>query len=254
MINSKSLIHKNSKISSDVKIGAQTIIEENVTIGEGSEIFSNVIIKKNTVIGKNNKIFHFSVIGKKHINSTFENENSRLIIGNNNIIKEYTIISSGFNNKSTVIGNNNIIMNYVNIGHNCKMQNNIKLENNSFINDHVLIDNFAVIGKNCIVKKFCHIGSYSYISQTTLIKQDVIPYVVINSSPPSPCGLNVKTLQKAGFAVNTINELYKSYKIIYLQGLILSDAIKKIKKLSEKTPEVSLFLNILENTQIGIVR
>jgi UDP-N-acetylglucosamine acyltransferase len=257
VIDSRAIIHKSADIATDVFIGPYTVIGKNVKINAGCYISPHVVIGDNTILGVNNRIFQFSSIGEEPIDNSFHGEFSQLIIGNNNIIRECSTIHSGTAKEKgvTTIGNNNLIMNYVHIGHDCKIGNNITFINHAALAGHVIVDDFATIGVSCGVHQFCNVGAYSFIQHMSLIVQDVPPYIIVASSPSiSPCGLNVEGLRRSGFSSKTIRGLREAYKIIYRQGLLLVEAIQKLKTMRDSLPEVNLFIAMLENTKRGIVR
>ena len=256
MIDPRAVIHKTAEIANDIIIGPYAIVGENVKIDQGCKISPHAVIGKNVIIGKNNHIFQFASVGEEPIDHTFRNEFSQLILGDNNIIRECATIHRGTAKEKgiTYVGHNNLIMNYVHIGHDCKIGNNVTFINHAGLAGHVHVDDYVTIGISCGVHQFCRIGAYAFISHMALIIQDVPPYLMINSSPTSPCGLNIEGLKRAGFSSNTIRELREAYKIIYRQGLRLIEAIEKLKKMQETVPEVQLFIDFLENTRRGIVR
>ena len=256
MIDPRAVIHKSAEIADDVTIGPYAIIGENVKIDQGCQLSPHAVIGKNAILGKNNRIFQFASVGEEPIDHTFHNEFSQLILGDNNIIRECATIHGGTAKEEgiTYIGNNNLIMNYVHIGHDCKVGNHVTLINHSALAGHVHIDDFATVGVSCGVHQFCRIGAYAFIQHMALITQDVPPYLMVSSSPTSPCGLNVEGLKRAGFSTDTIRGLREAYKLIYRQGLRLVDAIEKLKQMQETLPDVGLFIDILTNTKRGIIR
>ena len=255
MIDSKAIIHSTAKIADNVSIGPYAIIGENVKIGENCTISVHAVIGKNTVLGRNNRIFQFASVGEEPIDRTFHGEFSQLILGDNNIIRECTTIHTGTakENGLTFIGNNNLIMNYVHIGHDCKIGNNVTLVNNANLAGHVHVDDFATIGVNSGVHQFCQIGSYAFIAHMALITQDVPPYLMV-ASTASPCGINIEGLKRGGFAQKEIRKLREAYKVIYRQGLRLTEAIEKLKAMQHETPAIKRFITLLKNSKRGIIR
>lgn len=256
MIDPKAVIHESAQIASDVTIGPYVIIGKNVKIDRGCKISSHAIIGNNTIIGKNNRIFQFTSVGEEPIDNTFNGEFSQLILGDNNIIRECATIHGGTAKEKgiTYIGNNNLIMNYVHVGHDCKIGNNVTLINHAGLAGHVHVDDFVTIGISCGIHQFCRIGAYAFISHMALIVQDVPPYLMVNFSPTSPCGLNVEGLKRMDFSANTIRSLREAYKVIYRQGLRLVEAIEKLKKMQDTVPEIQLLIDFLKTTKRGIAR
>ena len=131
MIHKTAIIDSKAKISNNVSIGAYSIIGADVVIGEGSIIQSHVNIIGDTIIGKNNKIYSFSSIGNDPQDLKYKNEKTKIIIGDDNKIREYVTINPGTlgGGKVTTIGNNCLFMVHSHIAHDCKIGNNVVLAN-----------------------------------------------------------------------------------------------------------------------------
>ncbi|WP_116964552.1 acyl-ACP--UDP-N-acetylglucosamine O-acyltransferase [Fastidiosibacter lacustris] len=256
MIDSRAVIHETAEIAENVTIGPYAIIGENAKIGEGCNISAHAVIGKNAIVGKNNRIFQFASVGEEPIDHSFHGEFSQLILGDNNIIRECATIHAGTAKEdgTTRIGNNNLIMNYVHIGHDCQVGNKVTLVNNAALAGHVRVDDFATIGVNSGVHQFCRIGAYSFIAHMALITQDVPPYLMVASSPTSPCGINIEGLKRAKFSTQEIRAIREAYKIIYRQGLRLVDAIEKLKVMQKEISAIERFVTLLENSKRGIIR
>ena len=147
MIHKSVIIDSNSKISSNVNIGPFTVIGPNVEIGEGTIIQSHVNITGNTTIGKNNRIFPFASIGNIPQDLKYNGEETKLIIGDGNTIRENTTINTGTigGGGLTKIGNNSLLMIGVHIAHDCYIGNNVLIANNGAIAGHAVIDDDVII-------------------------------------------------------------------------------------------------------------
>ncbi|MCF6766021.1 acyl-ACP--UDP-N-acetylglucosamine O-acyltransferase [Thiotrichales bacterium 19S3-7] len=259
MIDPSAVIYEGAKIASDVEIGPFSVIGPNVTIGSGSKIGPHVVIQNTTTIGKNNQIFQFASVGANPIDHTYKGEETRLEIGDGNIIRECATIHGGTSkeNNVTIIGNQNLIMNYVHIGHDCEIGNRVTLVGFSGIAGHVRIRDFATVGVYCGIHQFVEIGEYSFIAQGSLIGHNVLPYLMIipgKDKPSTPFGLNTEGLKRNGFSKETIAKLKHAYKVVYRQGLRLEEAAVALKELEADCPEIKIMRQMLENTERGIVR
>ena len=231
MIDKTAIIAPEAKLADNVKVGPFSIIGPKVEIDTGTEIASHVVIQGNTKIGKNNAIFQFSSIGTEPQDLKYQGEDTRLEIGDNNIIREYCSIHRGTAHGKgvTQIGNNNFLMAYVHVAHDCNLSNNIILANGATLAGHVVVGSGAVFGGSVVVAQFCKIGAYSFIVGTTAIGKDILPYTLISeyhnkdSRKPSPCGLNLVGLKRSGFDRKTILELKRAYRIIYKEDLSMND-------------------------------
>ena len=257
MIDPTAIVHPDTSIDSDVAIGPYSVINKDVSIGSGTVIGSHSVINGPTKIGSNNKIFHFCSIGEDPQDKKYDKDsNSYLEIGSGNTIREYVSINRGTSDGggTTSIGNNNWIMAYVHIAHDCKVGNNSIFANNSTLAGHVSIGDFVILGGFTGVHKFCRVGSYSFSAISSVITKDVPPFVLVSGNTAKPTGLNREGLKRNNFNVKDINELKKAYRIIYRDGRVLSDALKKLLKMSKDSKEVEQMYLFISSSERGIVR
>ena len=85
-------------------------IEKDVEIGDDCTIMSYASILKGTKMGKGNKIHQNAVLGAEPQDFHYTGEESSLIIGDNNDIRENVVISRAtFAGNATRIGNGNYV-------------------------------------------------------------------------------------------------------------------------------------------------
>ena len=234
MIHKTALIDTNSKISSTAKIGPYTIIGPNVEIGDNAVIQSHVNITGHTVIGNNNNIYPFASIGNDPQDMKYKGEKTKLIIGDNNTIREYSTINPGTMQGGgvTKVGNNNLIMISAHIAHDCIIGNNIVIANSAAIAGHAQIDDYVVIGGNCGVQQFARIGKMAMIGGMTGVLKDVIPYGLSMGNRNYLQGLNLIGLRRKGILNKDILALSKAYKKIFKTDK-LTDNLKNINVISK---------------------
>jgi len=257
-IHPTAIIHKEANIGNNVTIGPYSVIGTGVSIGQDTVIGNSVTITGNTSIGFNNKIFHSSSIGEAPQDKKYNDEDTKLIIGNNNTIREFCTINRGTTQDKgeTIIGDDNWIMAYVHIAHDCIIKNNCILANASNIAGHVEIDDFAILGGFTGVHQFCKIGSHVITAVGTVVYKDIPPYIIAagNDSHTRPNGINIEGLKRRGFSKEAISGIKKGYKIIYREGNSIEDAISQLHNLSKEVAEVALYIDFISKSQRGLVR
>lgn len=256
MIDSSAIVHPNAKLAPDVQVGPWTIIGPDVEIGEGTVIASHVVLKGPTKIGKNNRIFQFSSIGEDTPDLKYKGEPTRLVIGDNNTIREGVTIHRGTvqDRSETTIGDNNLLMAYVHVGHDSVIGNNCILVNNAALAGHVHIGDWAILSGFTLVHQFCKIGAHSFSGMGSAIGKDVPAYVMVNGSPAEAKNINVEGLRRRGFSKEDIALLSKAYKIIYRRGLTLDEALAELAPLAVDNPALQLLIDSLNTSTRGIVR
>ena len=216
MIDKTAIISAKAKIDKNVRIGPYTVIGPNVEIGENTIIQSHVNISGHTKIGKGNKIYPFVSINEPQ-DLKYNDEQTKLIIGDNNKIREYVTINPGTvgGGGKTVIGNNCLFMISSHIAHDCLVGNNVIIANNVPLGGHVIVEDNVVIGGNSAVQQFTRIGTMAMIGGMTGVLHDVIPYGLSTGNRNSLQGLNLIGLRRAKFENKDILGLSEAYKEIF---------------------------------------
>lgn len=227
-IDATSIIHKNAIIAKNVIIKEYVIIHDEVTIGENTIIDSHTIIKGKTTIGKNNRIFSHSVIGSIPQDLKYKGEEVELIIGDNNVIREFISISPGTKNggRVTKIGNNNLIMSHVHIGHDTQIGNNCVLSSQAVTAGHVVLGDNVILGGKASIHQFVNVGSFAMISGMGFVKQDVPPFCLAVGVPSIIHSINTIGLRRSlKFTEEEIEILKNLHKRFFVNP---SKSIKKI--------------------------
>lgn len=255
-MNENAFIHPSAKIALGVTIGAGSVIGADVEIREGTSIGPHVVIQGPTVIGKNNRIFQFASIGDAPQDVTYQGEPTRLEIGDNNVIREYCMISRGTvkGGGLTRVGDHNFFMAYSHVGHDCMIGNHTLLVSYSALSGHVTLHDYAILGAYSAVHQFCEVGAYAFITRATYVSKDVLPYLMIAGHQSAACGINTVGLKRRGFSSQAIDALRRAYKIIFRKGHTVQQAVAELEMMQQEFPEVILMIDALNRTSRGIVR
>ena len=244
MIHKTAIIDAKAKISSSVNIGPYCVIGPNVEIGDNVKIHSHVNISGNTIIGKNNKIYPFASIGNDPQDLKYDGEKTKLIIGDNNKIREYVTINPGTDGGGglTKIGNNCLFMISSHIAHDCDVGNNVIIANNVPLGGHAIIEDNVVIGGNSAVQQFTRIGKMAMIGGMTGVLHDVIPYGLSTGNRNILQGVNLIGLRRAKFKNKDILGLSEAYKAIFAT----KNLTENISKLNGEFKENPLVKNVIK--------
>ena len=255
MIHPTSIVSKNAEIDNEVSIGPYCVIEGNVKIQNGTKLISHVNISGNTQIGENNVFFPFSSIGLVPQDKKFKGENSKLIIGNNNTIREHVTINPGTKDGGmiTKIANNCLIMIGSHIAHDCMISSNVVLVNNSTLGGHVKIDENAIIGGNSAVHQFVNIGKYAMIGGMSGVESNIIPYGLYFGIRSNLRGINLIGLKRKGLNHNLINKINHIFKKIFNKEKSIEHNIKNLEDEEIKIVEIKDIITFIEsNLKRGI--
>ena len=247
MIHNSSVIDKKAKIGKNVKIGPFCYIGPEVQISDCVELISNIHIEGNTKIGKGTKIFPFASIGTVPQDLKYKGEKNSLVIGKNNIIREYVTINPGTEGGGgvTKIGDNCLFMISSHIAHDCIIGNDVIIANNVPLGGHVVIEDGAIIGGNSAVQQFTRIGRLAMIGGMTGVLKDVIPFGLSFGNRNFLKGINIIGLKRKSYENKKIMQLNEAYEKIFLSKN-LHENLSKINgeyKDNELVQEVTNFIS-----------
>jgi len=254
-IQSTAQIASGAQLAYDVEVGHYTIIGPEVKIGRGSRIGEHCLIMGNTTIGENCRIFTGAVIGSIPQDLKYRGEKTEIIIGDNNVIREYVTINLGTAaSGKTVIGNNNLIMAYAHIAHDCVIGNYVILANVGTLAGHIIIEDRAILGGLAAVHQFVRIGRLAIVGGCSKVIQDIPPYSMCDGHPARVHSLNRVGLERAGISKEARANLKHAFTILFNSGLAIAHALKKVEKELTRTAEVTYLVNFIKNSQRGICR
>jgi UDP-N-acetylglucosamine acyltransferase len=255
VIHPSAIIDSSAVIGKNVTVGPWTTIGPDVDIGDGCHISSHVVIKGPSNLGKNNKIYQFSTVGEDTPDLKYKGEPTRLVIGDNNTIREGVTIHRGTiqDKNETRIGDNNLLMAYAHVGHDSLVGSNIIMGNNSAIAGHVEVGDWAIISGYSLIHQFVSLGPHCFIGPAAFVYHDVPAYVTAFGSPAEPRTINREGLKRRDFSIEQIALANKAYKILYRRGLQLDEALKLIAELGDDVV-ISMLLQSLERSTRGIIR
>ena len=230
-IHPTALVDSAAQMGTNVEIGAFSIIGPQAVIGEGTIVQSHVVIQGEVAVGTGNFIGHGAIIGAPPQDVSFSPERkTRVEIGNDNIIREYCTIHRGSpDGSATKIGDKNFLMAGAHIGHNCLIGNNVIIANNCLLAGHVRIDDGAFLGGGSTFHQFMRIGRLVMVQGSSAFGKDLPPFVIA-AERNFVFGVNVVGLRRAGFSAKDRNEIKAAFKLIYMSGENISQALEKAAK------------------------
>lgn len=254
-IHPTAIVHPKAKLAREVIVGAYSSIDENVVIGPKTWIGQRVTIEGWTEIGEGTRIFTGAVIGSISQDRKYKGEKSRLVIGDNNTIREYVTINLGTDEANfTTIGNDNLVMAYVHIAHDCLIKDRIVLANAATLAGHVLIEDGAVIGGLVAIHQLTRVGTMAIVGGCSKVVKDVPPYSMVDGHPTKVYGLNSVGLRRAGMPAEVRSNLKHAFKILYNSKLSIRTALERIKKEVAPSQEIEHLINFVKTSDRGICR
>lgn len=258
-IHSTAIIDAKAELDSSVEVGPYAIIDAGVKIDAGSVIGSHAHVSGPTTIGKNNTIGSFTCIGFPPQDLKYHGEETELVIGDNNHIREFVSMHRGTpgGHGRTAIGNNNLVMAYCHVAHDCIIGNHVIMVNNATLGGHVEIGDRATVGGMTAIHQFVRIGEYAYIGGMSGISLDIPPYVIVAGirNELQIRSINRIGLKRAGFASEDIRNLNKAFMVIFKsEDLLLQDALAQVVKDYGDCPPVARMVNFFKVSSRNVAR
>ncbi len=253
MIHSTAVIHPQAKLGDGCEIGPYCVIGEHVALGDGCQLHSHVVIDGHTTLGKENEIFPFASIGLQTQDLKWKGGVTRTQIGDRNTFREYvTVHSATGDGEVTTVGSRNHILAYCHIAHNVSLGNHVIMSNVATLAGHVTVEDHAVIGGLAAIHQFCRIGKMSIIGGCSKVVQDVPPFMLADGNPAETRTVNKIGLERNGVSEAAQAALKQAYKILFRDGLTITNALTRIETELPPLPEVQHLVQFVRASERGI--
>jgi len=228
-IHPTAIVAPGAMLAQDVAIGPYCIVGEHVALDAGVRLRSHVVVDGHTTIGAGTRIFPFSSIGLEPQDLKYGGEESALVIGRNNTIREYVTMNPGTAGGGMVtrVGDDCLFMVGAHIAHDCQIANHVIMANNATLAGHVVIEDYAILGGLCAIHQYVRIGRHAMIGGMSGVERDVIPYGQVMGDRARLCGLNIIGMQRRGFSREDIQGLRNAYQFLFSSDGTLSDRVNE---------------------------
>ncbi len=251
------VIHPQAQVASSAKVGPFSVVGAGVEIGDECEIMAHVVIEGPTKIGKRNRIFPYAAVGFPCQDLKYKGEPTRLEIGDDNVIREFTTLNRGTvqGGGVTRIGNHNFLMAYVHIAHDCRLGDHIIMANGASLAGHVEVADYASIGAFCLIHQNCRVGTYSFLGSASLINKDILPYAKTSASRDAAAyGANRVGLERRGLSAGDLDELDQAFRLLSRSKLNTTQALEAIEAKGFQSPHVRALVEFIKTSERGVVK
>ncbi len=254
MIHPTAIIDPAAELDEGVEVGPYAIIGPRVQIGGGSSVGPHVVLRGPTSIGRDNRIFQFASVGEDPQDKKYAGEETRLEIGDRNVIREFVTLHRGTAQDAGVtrIGNDNLFMAYVHVAHDCQIGDHVIMSNAASLAGHVLVGEWAILGGFVIVHQFCRIGAHCLAGGGSVVLQDIPPFILVSGHPARPRGINFEGLRRRNFEPEAIAAIKQAYRLLYKSRQRLEEALTAMRALG--SPDVDRLADFVAASPRGFVR
>lgn len=232
-IHPMAVVEDGARIGANVEIGPFSVIGPEVVLADNVRVYSHVVLTGKTEVGEGTQIFPFASLGHAPQDRKFRGEESRLVIGARNVIREYVTMNPGTEQGGLVtrIGNNGLFLTGAHIAHDCVIGDNVLLVNNATLGGHCVVEDYASVGGLSAVHQFVRIGAYAFIGGMSGVENDVIPFGMALGNRAHLGGLNIVGLKRRGFEREQIHTLRKAYRMLFATEGTLTERLEDVEKM-----------------------
>lgn len=248
-IHPTAVVSPQAEIGADVEIGPFCVIEGKARIGARTKLRSHVVVGPYTEMGEDNIVFPFVAVGMEPQDLKFKGEETRLVMGSRNIVKENATLhrGTGHGGGITTLGDDILLQVGAHVAHDCHIGNQVILGHNCSLGGHVSVGEGAWVGAAAGVHQFCRIGDHAFLGATTIAVMDVLPFVkTVGKREVKTYGVNTIGLERKGFSPESIRALDKSYRILFMKKLPLAEALQQVIAEYGQIPEVAYLVDFIK--------
>jgi len=254
-IHPTAIVDVRAQLGQGVTVGPYTIIDGRVVIGPDSHIGPHVVIRDFTTLGARCRVFQFAVLGEIPQDLKFKGEESQLVLGDDNTVREFATMHRGTAGGGGVtrIGRGNLFMAYTHVAHDCQIGDKVIMSNAATLGGHITVEDHAILGGLAAVHQFCRIGRHAFIGGCSAVHRDVPPYTMAVGNRAKLVGLNLVGLKRAGFVDANLQGLKRAYELLFLSELNLKEAMDRVRQEFSQSSEIQHLLQFLETSELGLL-
>ena len=255
-IHPTAIVHPKVKLGAGVSVGPYAVIQEHVTIGPRTVIGAHCVIEGRTTIGSDCQLFTGAVIGSIPQDLKYRGEESVLLIGDRNKIREYVTINPGTagGGGKTVLGSDCLLMAYAHVAHDCLIGDGVVIANSAALAGHITVEDRAVIGGLVGIHQFVRVGTLSIIGGCSRVIQDIPPYATCVGYPAAVFGLNHEGLRRAGISSEAKQRLHRAFRVLFHSQLSMGHALAQVAQDADHCPELQHLVAFIRHSKRGVAR
>lgn len=250
------VVHPDAQLHETVEVGAFAVIGPKVRIGEGTRVGPHVVIEGRTTLGARNRVFQFSSLGAAPQDLKYGGEDTELVIGDENQIREFTTLHIGTagGGGATRVGHRNLFMANSHVAHDCVVGSGCILANSAALGGHVQVEDHVILSGLTAVHQFTRLGRHAFIAGGAMVVMDVPPYCMAQGDRAELVGLNTVGLERHGFTEERIARIKEAYRILFRSKLGVAEALAKMKAELGGHPEIDHLIDFVSQSKRGLTR
>lgn len=250
------VVSRGAELGSGVSVGAYAVVGPHVKLGDRTEIGPHATIEGHTSLGEECIVSPYASVGSVPQDLKFHGEDSRLVVGSRNRIREYSTLSVGTESggMETLVGDDNLFMNFSHVAHDCVVGNHCILANGAQLAGHVILQDHAIVSGLAAIAQFVTIGESAFLGGGSMVVKDVPPFCLANGDRARLTGLNQVGLERRGFSEEEISALKQAYRALFRSGALAKDAIAGIRAELGDVARAEQLAAFVEKSERGVTR
>lgn len=255
IIHPTAIVHPSAELGADCEVGAYCVIGGHVVLGDRCKLHSHVVLDGHTTLGADNEFFPFASLGLRSQDLKYKGGVTRTLVGDRNVFREGVTIHCASNEvKMTVIGSDNLFLIHSHVAHDCVVGSHVLISGYAGLAGHVTVEDRAILSAYAGVHQFCRVGCYAIVGGAAKVTQDAPPYMLVDGSPAETKTINKIGLERHGFAPATIAALRQACKIIFREGLTMTNALARVEAELPQLPEIQHLAKFIRASERGVCR
>ena len=246
-IHPTAIVAKGAELADGVSIGPFCVVGDKVKIGAETRLHSHVVVEGATELGARNQVHPFCVLGGPPQHTAYRGEDTRLTIGDDNIIREHATMNIGTVNGGGVtrVGSNGFFMIESHVGHDCVVGDHVVFANNATLGGHVHLGDYVFMGGLSAVHQHSRVGRHAFIGGLAAVTRDVIPFGSVRGNPAGLEGLNLVGLKRRGFTRETINDLRSAFRLLIAPEGTFQERLDDVARVFADSPQVGEIVDFI---------
>ncbi len=247
-VHKTAIVDASAELAPGVVVGPYSVVGPRVRLEEGVKLHSHVVVAGKTSVGPRTEIFPFASIGQPPQDLKYEGEESELIVGSDNMIREHVTMNSGTEGGGliTKVGNKCAFLTGCHVGHDTLVGDNVVLSNNVMLAGHCFIEDFVIVSGGAGVHQFTRIGKHSFIGGMSGVENDVIPYGMVLGNRARLAGLNIIGMKRRGFERDQIHALRAAYRMLFAEEGTLRERVEDVAALFTEQQDVMDIIDFIK--------
>lgn len=253
VVHPTAIVPAGARLGPGVVVGPGCVLSDRTILGPGTVLENHVTVMGSVRMGAGNRVFPGAVIGADPQDVSYRGTDTRVEIGDANVIREGVTINRASEKEEgvTIVGSRNFLMAYCHVAHDCRLGDDVIIANGTLLGGHVRVHSHASLSGGVAVHHWATIGGWSFVAGLSRVLHDVPPYMLCEGSPARPRCVNVVALRRGGFAPEAVAAITEAHRLVWRARVGLPRARETLAAQAMFLPEVEAMFSFLVHQQEG---